>query len=450
MSSIWTVRRSARDAKVAGLCGGVAEKWDVDPILVRIAFVLLALSAGIGLVLYLAGWLLLPVEGSQTAPVDDLFGETVRKWPKELWIALVTVVCMGMLVVFGSLSPFSIGPAVVIAVIWYFGFYKGRRSRPGAEPPVPDRAQSIAPPPPPEFVTYSGPPTPFTKAAEEWRRRIEENAAQAARSATAPTTPGYDPTRTEWPVHPAASPVYLAEPDPEAVEHSRFLATADPVGLYADPVPVAPPAPVLMADRLSARRLRLVSLIVLGLSLAGLGTADYLGVRIPLVAYFAVALLVLGLTLLAATWLGRARGLLPLTVPLTIAVLVLSATGPVLQTPQSFDTTRSYATSTALPAGGDAVDVGRLTVDLSRLALDSDTTYAASVDVGELKVVVPRDTNLVINYAADMGSVHAFGAEVRPGSKLTGTLHDPRPALPGRPTLTLDLSIDLGNLEVSR
>ena len=76
MSSIWTVRRSARDVKVAGLCGGVAEKWDVDPILVRIAFVLLALSAGIGLVLYLAGWLLLPVEGKQTAPVDDLFGET--------------------------------------------------------------------------------------------------------------------------------------------------------------------------------------------------------------------------------------------------------------------------------------------------------------------------------------------------------------------------------------
>src|SRR6478609_2729680 len=128
MSSIWTVRRSAKDVKVAGLCGGIAAKWDVDPILVRIGFVLLALSAGIGVVLYLAGWLLLPVEGRQTAPVDELFGESVRKWPRELWVALITVACVLMLAVFSSLSPFSVGPAVVIAVIWYFGFYKGRRS----------------------------------------------------------------------------------------------------------------------------------------------------------------------------------------------------------------------------------------------------------------------------------------------------------------------------------
>jgi phage shock protein PspC (stress-responsive transcriptional regulator) len=450
MSSIWTVRRSAKDVKVAGLCGGIAAKWDVDPILVRIGFVLLALSAGIGVVLYLAGWLLLPVEGRQTAPVDDMFGESVRKWPKELWIALVTVICVLMFVIFSSLSPFSVGPAVVIAVIWYFGFYKGRRPRQGAQPPAPDRSQPIAPPVTREFVTYTGPPTPFTKAAEEWRRRIEENAAQASRSAAAPPATAFGATSTEWPLHPSADPVYTAEPDPETVEHSRFLATADPVGLYAEPVPVVPPAPVPMADRVSARRLRLVSLIVLGLSLAGLGTADYLGVRVPLVSYFAVALLVLGLTLLAATWLGRARGLLAVALPLTVIVLALSAAGSVLHAPQSFDANRSYTTLAALPAGGDSVDVGRLAVDLSGLVVDRDATYTASVDLGELRIVVPRDTNVVVNYSADAGKVHAFGADVRSGSELHGTVHDPEPALPGRPTLTLDLSVDLGNVEVSR
>ena len=91
MSSIWTIRRSATDVKLTGLCGGVAQHWGIDPVLVRVGWALLALSGGIGLVLYLAGWLLIPVEGSDKALVDDLFGESVRRWPRELWITLVVV-----------------------------------------------------------------------------------------------------------------------------------------------------------------------------------------------------------------------------------------------------------------------------------------------------------------------------------------------------------------------
>src|SRR5512133_4138349 len=119
MSSVWTIRRSATDAKVAGLSSGLAQHWGIDPVLVRVGWVLLALSGGIGLVLYLAGWLLIPVEGNEKAPVDDLFGESVRRWPRELWITLVVVLSLAMGTVFGSLSPFSIGLAIVIAAIWY-------------------------------------------------------------------------------------------------------------------------------------------------------------------------------------------------------------------------------------------------------------------------------------------------------------------------------------------
>ena len=54
----------------------------------------------------------------------------------------------------------------------------------------------------------------------------------------------------------------------------------------------------------SAKRLRLISLIVLGLTLSGLGIAQAFGVAIPLAGYLAAALLVIGLTLVAATWLG--------------------------------------------------------------------------------------------------------------------------------------------------
>ena len=128
MSSIWTIRRSTSDVKLAGLCGGIARQWGVDPLLVRIGFAMLALSGGIGVILYLAGWLLLPADGRDTAPVDDLFGATTRRWPREVWIAIVSIVCVAAFPLFGSLTPFGIGPALVIAVIWYFGVYRTRLS----------------------------------------------------------------------------------------------------------------------------------------------------------------------------------------------------------------------------------------------------------------------------------------------------------------------------------
>ena len=143
MSSIWTIRRSATDVKLTGLCGGVAKYWGIDPLLVRVGWALLALSGGIGLVLYLAGWLLIPVEGNEKALADDLFGESVRRWPRELWITLVVVASLVMFAVFGWLSPFGFAPAIVIAVIWYFGFYRGRRRRADIAPSPPAGAATL-------------------------------------------------------------------------------------------------------------------------------------------------------------------------------------------------------------------------------------------------------------------------------------------------------------------
>jgi phage shock protein PspC (stress-responsive transcriptional regulator) len=440
MSSIWTIRRSATDVKLTGLCGGVAQHWGIDPVLVRVGWALLALSGGIGLVLYLAGWLLIPVEGNDRALVDDLFGESVRRWPKELWITLVVVASLAMFTIFGVLSPFNIGPAIVIAVIWYFGFYKGRHSKADKAPIPPVDADSASTQPSePHFVQYPGPPTPFTEAAEAWQRRIEEHMGQAAGGRPAATPPD------EWPIPPTASVSHPA-PDPEPAGHTAFLAEPDPVGLYADPTP-APP--VKMSATKSAKRLRLVSLIVLGLTLSGLGMAQALGVAIPLAGYFAAALLVIGVTLLAATWFGMARGLLPVGVLLAVAVLIVTAAGPALRVPFA-TSTHAYTTLAELPAAGDSEDFGRLSVDLSQLAVTTDTSYTAHVDLGRLEVTVPKDANVVVNYSAETGAVRAYGDEVRAGSELTGQIKDPQPAQPGQHTLTLNLSVDAGNIQVQR
>jgi phage shock protein PspC (stress-responsive transcriptional regulator) len=51
--------RSTMDRKLAGVCGGVAEFFDIDPTLVRVGFVLAALF-GAGEVAYIVMWIVVP------------------------------------------------------------------------------------------------------------------------------------------------------------------------------------------------------------------------------------------------------------------------------------------------------------------------------------------------------------------------------------------------------
>jgi phage shock protein PspC (stress-responsive transcriptional regulator) len=76
-------KRLVRDTR-RGIIGGVAAGFglylDVDPVLVRLAFVLLAFAHGLGVLLYLAGWLLMPRGESLEAgaePTGVVSGATV-------------------------------------------------------------------------------------------------------------------------------------------------------------------------------------------------------------------------------------------------------------------------------------------------------------------------------------------------------------------------------------
>ncbi|HEX2622067.1 MAG TPA: PspC domain-containing protein [Phototrophicaceae bacterium] len=55
---------SSTDKKVAGVCGGLAEFFNIDTTLVRAAFVLLALAGGPGVLIYIALWMVMPKDTS--------------------------------------------------------------------------------------------------------------------------------------------------------------------------------------------------------------------------------------------------------------------------------------------------------------------------------------------------------------------------------------------------
>lgn len=57
---------SRTERKIAGVCGGLGAYLEVDPIFFRVMFVVLAFLGGIGIVLYVALWLVMPEESSPT------------------------------------------------------------------------------------------------------------------------------------------------------------------------------------------------------------------------------------------------------------------------------------------------------------------------------------------------------------------------------------------------
>ena len=58
-SEIKRLYRSRTDRMIGGVCGGIAEYFNVDPTLVRLAGVIL-LFAGIGVPAYLIAWIIVP------------------------------------------------------------------------------------------------------------------------------------------------------------------------------------------------------------------------------------------------------------------------------------------------------------------------------------------------------------------------------------------------------
>ena len=52
--------RSIDDKKIAGVCGGLGEYFDIDPTIVRLAWVALILAAGGGIVAYIIAWIIVP------------------------------------------------------------------------------------------------------------------------------------------------------------------------------------------------------------------------------------------------------------------------------------------------------------------------------------------------------------------------------------------------------
>ncbi len=135
--------RSKNEQIIAGVCGGLANYLGVDPVLVRLAFLLLIPAGGIGVPLYFILMIIMPSEGdidlSQSEIVEkniEGLGETVsssveraRQHPNGPAIAAVLLILMGIYFLLENLGFVSGSLFWPLALILLGIFLLVRRSR---------------------------------------------------------------------------------------------------------------------------------------------------------------------------------------------------------------------------------------------------------------------------------------------------------------------------------
>src|SRR4051812_27696336 len=90
--------RSSTDRIIGGVCGGLGRYFSIDPTLVRIGMVALALLGGTGLVVYAAALVLVPSDGEVAAGPHDARDR-----------AIAVAIAIGMTIVGFSLGVFGLG-----------------------------------------------------------------------------------------------------------------------------------------------------------------------------------------------------------------------------------------------------------------------------------------------------------------------------------------------------
>lgn len=117
MAQVSGIPARDQDARVvAGVCAGLGKALGVDPTLVRLLFAMLTLAAGMGIVLYLAAWLLMPARE----------GEGVSGARTALGVATIALACVAALAGLG-LPAFVVFGAALIVVGLAFWWRRRRR-----------------------------------------------------------------------------------------------------------------------------------------------------------------------------------------------------------------------------------------------------------------------------------------------------------------------------------
>jgi phage shock protein PspC (stress-responsive transcriptional regulator) len=183
------LRRSVDDRVLGGVAGGLGSYFSLDPVLFRVLFATTAVFGGIGALVYVLAWALIPDQDAVDPLADRIVeGLRIRKIP--LWLAAAAV---GILLWAGFRQqvPWGIGPVVIAGVMVAVAL--SRRTDPAGPPSPPDGAPvdvaGTTTEPQPGQEPPAGARSDEVDAASAARVAARDSARQAARERRHRTAP---------------------------------------------------------------------------------------------------------------------------------------------------------------------------------------------------------------------------------------------------------------------
>lgn len=416
-------RRSRSDRMLSGVCGGVGRALNIDPVLIRVVVAVLTIAGGAGIPIYIAAWLLMPEEGSDSSTAQEMFGRRARPDQPWLWPVVIAVGVVCAVGISSSLKiwPFSF-PAPLIAIIAIWAFMAHRKSRRNG----------------------------MVREHTHWGAPMGHGSTTGSPAGTPPTGPSYP----AGPSGPATAQRVQDGPQDRPQDRPQDVPVApgpvwtddDPLGLYVDdPAPAVAPAEHSCAK---AGRGGVVKSSVL--LLAAASTLISLASGVVLSTALAIGLLTLGIGMVVGAFVGRTRGLLWAALPLSVAVAATA----------TFSTVPDFGDVTASPTGpltaADTtyeIGVGSMKIDLTKatFARGTSTPIRVHADVGEITLIVPPDVDVTgTTRASTAGELNVFGQRAD-GRDRTITINDlgfDQKAGPAK--LTVQADVKVGSIMVER
>ncbi len=71
--------RSEKDKIIGGVCAGIADYLNIDPVIIRILFLIALISEGFGLALYIILWIIVPSENSLDKSREEVVEENAKE-----------------------------------------------------------------------------------------------------------------------------------------------------------------------------------------------------------------------------------------------------------------------------------------------------------------------------------------------------------------------------------
>jgi len=451
-------RRPQHGRKIAGVAAALGNRYDIDPIVIRVAFVAATFFGGIGPLLYVLGWLFLPDERDEVSGFEGL----IHRGRSSMSAGFAVLLCLLLLPLsgvgfssgwFGRGNWFG-GGGLIAVILFFAGLYfvhrnRGQQNRPAS--PASDESRPVSTHAFPSGFSVTETPATASSSRADTHEKTEEIPADTSEisrststtipassvtssvssSATESIAPAWDPL--------GADPFAWDFPDPEPAPSAVSSSISTPVNPYASTEP--------------RRRRSRIGLLTFGLAMLVAGVSVAIGIDAG--GWFSVqhilglVLGVLGVGMVVGAFAGGGRGLVWLAVPLAMAGVAITAV-------PSGGFTGGFGRIDAAPLTVAEVQplyqksAGSIDLDLTNLPADAVVSTEIRNGVGESIVSVPMNADVHFTCLTAAGPIRCLGHDSQGVGNGSITGEDLGPDGAGGAQITLKITNGAGDVEVHR